>query len=303
MSRFFKSAAFPILIVVVLAFFLSKLVVPSSQKGPVHSYKTLVTEDIPDHRVKSADLKVKDNSVAVTLNSTNKEEKYEVGFVDQQRPQARRRTEEVGEPVQRRIEQDDRSGRPCSPTCCRLVLILGFWFFLINQVQGGGSRVMSFGKSRAKRTVRGFSEDHLPRRRRGRRGRRGAARDQGVPREPEEVPGARRANTHRRAAVRPARDRQDAARARRRGRGGRAVLLDLGLRLRRDVRRRRRLARARPVRAGQAEQPLHHLHGRDRRRRAPPRRRPRRRPRRARADAQPAARSRWTASRPRTTSS
>ena len=31
------------------------------------------------------------------------------------------------------------------------VLFLGFWFFLMNQMQGGGSRVMSFGKSRAKR--------------------------------------------------------------------------------------------------------------------------------------------------------
>src|SRR5213075_3437204 len=27
----------------------------------------------------------------------------------------------------------------------------GFWIFLMNQVQGGGSKVMSFGKSRAKR--------------------------------------------------------------------------------------------------------------------------------------------------------
>src|SRR4029079_6147100 len=31
------------------------------------------------------------------------------------------------------------------------VLLLGFWIFLMNQVQGGGSKVMSFGKSRAKR--------------------------------------------------------------------------------------------------------------------------------------------------------
>ena len=46
---------------------------------------------------------------------------------------------------------------------------------------------------------------------------------------------------------------------------------------------------ARPLRAGQAVEPLHHLHGRDRRRRPPPRRGPRRRPRRARADPQPAA--------------
>ena len=31
------------------------------------------------------------------------------------------------------------------------MLFLGFWIFLMNQVQGGGSKVMSFGKSRAKR--------------------------------------------------------------------------------------------------------------------------------------------------------
>ena len=31
------------------------------------------------------------------------------------------------------------------------MLLIGFWIFLMNQVQGGGSKVMSFGKSRAKR--------------------------------------------------------------------------------------------------------------------------------------------------------
>jgi cell division protease FtsH len=31
------------------------------------------------------------------------------------------------------------------------VIFIGFWIFLMNQVQGGGSKVMSFGKSRAKR--------------------------------------------------------------------------------------------------------------------------------------------------------
>ena len=133
-------------------------------------------------------------------------------------------------------------------------------------------------------------QDHLPRRRRRRRGRPGAARDQGVPREPEEVPVARRADPQGRAALRASRHRQDPARARRRRRGGRAVLLDLRLRLRRDVRRRRRQPRPRPLRAGQAELPLHHLHGRDRRRRPPSRRRHGRRSRRARADPEPAPR-------------
>jgi cell division protease FtsH len=33
-----------------------------------------------------------------------------------------------------------------------ILLIVVFWFFLMNQMQGGGNKVMSFGKSRAKRT-------------------------------------------------------------------------------------------------------------------------------------------------------
>ena len=32
-----------------------------------------------------------------------------------------------------------------------ILLLVGFWIFLMNQMQGGGSKVMSFGKSRAKR--------------------------------------------------------------------------------------------------------------------------------------------------------
>ena len=159
----------------------------------------------------------------------------------------------------------------------------------MNQMQGGGSRVMNFGKSKAKRmsvdapkiTFRDVAGvDEAVQELRG---------DQGIPREPEEVPGARRPDPQGRPALRPSRHRQDAARPRRRRRGRRPVLLDLRLGLRRDVRRRRRQPRPRPLRAGQAELALHHLHGRDRRRRPPPRRRHGRRSRRARADAEPAA--------------
>jgi cell division protease FtsH len=147
MSRFFKSAAFPILIVVVIAFFAAKLIVSPQAKGPEHSYKTLVTEDIPGHRVKSAELKVKGNAVSVEL--TNKE-KYEVGLFESQAPQLESELRKSG--VKFNIESDKTSIWPTLLTyLLPLVLILGFWFFLINQVQGGGSRVMSFGKSRAKR--------------------------------------------------------------------------------------------------------------------------------------------------------
>ena len=127
---------------------------------------------------------------------------------------------------------------------------------------------------------------------RGRRGR-GQGRapgDHRLPARAAEVPEARRPHPQGRAADGPPGNRQDAARARGRRRSQRAVLLDQRLGLRGDVRRRRRLPRPRPVRAGQEERALHRLHRRDRRRRPSSRRRPRRRSRRARADAESAAR-------------
>ena len=147
MSRFFKSAAFPILIVVVIAFFAAKLIGGSPSKGHEHTYQTLVTNNIPHHEVASAELKVKDNSVSVTL--TNKE-KFEVGYTDQTSPQLIAALEKAG--AKFNVEANKTSIWPSLLSFgLPLILILGFWFFLINQMQGGGSRVMSFGKSRAKR--------------------------------------------------------------------------------------------------------------------------------------------------------
>jgi cell division protease FtsH len=149
MSRFFKSAAFPILIVVVIAFFAAKLIGGSQTKGPEHTYQTLVSQDIPNHQVASADIKTKDNSVSVTLKGNSKE-KYEVGVFDQQVPRLEEELKKSG--AKFNVEANKTSIWPSLLSFgLPLILILGFWFFLINQMQGGGSRVMSFGKSRAKR--------------------------------------------------------------------------------------------------------------------------------------------------------
>ncbi|HEX3691909.1 MAG TPA: AAA family ATPase, partial [Solirubrobacteraceae bacterium] len=149
MSRFFKSAAFPILIVVVIAFFAARLLGGSGNKGPEHTYQTLVAENIPRHEVKSAELKVKDNSVEVELNNSAKE-KFEVGIFNQQVPRLEEELKKAG--TRFNVEANKSSIWPSLISILLpLILILAFWFFLINQVQGGGSRVMSFGKSRAKR--------------------------------------------------------------------------------------------------------------------------------------------------------
>ena len=171
-----------------------------------------------------------------------------------------------------------------------ILLMIGFWIFIMRQMQSGGNKALSFGKSRAKLSSQLPEEGHVQGRVGRRRGEGRAPGNHRVPEGTAEVPEARRPHPEGRAPHGLPGNRQDAARARRRGRGQRSVLLDQRLGLRRDVRRRRRLARPRPVRAGQEERPLHRLHRRDRRRRPAPRRRPRRRPRRARADAQPAPR-------------
>ena len=115
----------------------------------------------------------------------------------------------------------------------------------------------------------GRAEDDVRRRRRCRRGDRGAAGGQGLSAAPGEVPGDGGEDPPRRAAVRPSRNRQDPARPRGRRRGGGAVLLDLGVGLRRDVRRGRCGPGARSVRASEGQRPGDRVHRRDRRRRSP----------------------------------
>src|SRR3977135_1815587 len=147
MSRFFKSAAFPILIVVVLAFLAVKLVNPGSQNHRKHSYQTLVGSELPNHEVSSVVFKNKGKALEVKLKN---KESYEAGFIDQAAPELIRELRSSG--VSYNVESEKSSALLSLLTyIIPFVLFFGFWIFLMNQVQGGGSKVMSFGKSRAKR--------------------------------------------------------------------------------------------------------------------------------------------------------
>src|SRR5437588_645229 len=85
MSRFFKSAAFPILIVVVLAFFAQKLIGNSSH-SPHYSFGNLITQ-LQTGQVKSLTLKEKDNTADVQLLPQYGNQKYSVGYPDSYAPQ------------------------------------------------------------------------------------------------------------------------------------------------------------------------------------------------------------------------
>src|ERR1700676_2148184 len=147
MSRFFKSAAFPILIVVVLAFLAVKLVNPGSSNHRKHSYQTLVSSELPKHEVSAVEFKNKGKALEVKY--TNKE-KYETGFIHQAAPELIKELRSAG--VKYNVESEKSSALLGLLTyIIPFVLFFGFWIFIMNQVQGGGSKVMSFGKSRAKR--------------------------------------------------------------------------------------------------------------------------------------------------------
>jgi cell division protease FtsH len=151
MSRSFKSAAFPILIVLVLAFLAVKLVSPNSSNARKHSYETLVAKEIPGHEVESVEFKNKGKVLTVQLNGKGNKEKYEIGYVEQEAPELFKQLKEAG--VAAYNVESEKSSVLLSLLTYILpfVIFLGFWIFLMNQVQGGGSKVMSFGKSRAKR--------------------------------------------------------------------------------------------------------------------------------------------------------
>jgi ATP-dependent Zn protease len=142
-------------------------------------------------------------------------------------------------------------------------LMIGFWIFFMRQMQSGGNKALSFGKSKAKlsssaqkkvtfKDVAGVDE----------------AKDElqeiiEFLREPQKFqklggripkgvllmgpPGTGKTLLARAVA----------------GEANVPVLLHQRVRFCRDVRRCRRLARPRPVRAGQEERPLHRLHRRN----------------------------------------
>jgi cell division protease FtsH len=151
MSRFFKSAAFPILIVVLLAFFAQKLISDGNQKAPP-TYSQFIDQLNTKGAIKSVDLRNKDNVVAVTQSDGKK---YETGFTDQGAEQLSTQLQAAKD--KGNIQKYDIEPRKSSALLGLLTYLLpfaifiAFWIFLMNQVQGGGSKVMSFGKSRAKR--------------------------------------------------------------------------------------------------------------------------------------------------------
>jgi len=146
MSRFLKNATFPILIVVVLAFFAQRFLGQDEGK-PKPNFGQFLTQ-VDNGQVKSVTINTRDNTLNVT--QIDGKTKYETGYPDNFE-------DELVKDLRKNDVQLSVKGKGGSNWLSLLtyilpfILLLAFWIFLMNSVQGGGSRVMSFGKSRAKR--------------------------------------------------------------------------------------------------------------------------------------------------------
>jgi cell division protease FtsH len=147
LRRFFRSAAFPILIVVVLAFFAQRLISPgSSHETP--DYNQFVSL-IGQGQIEQVTWNTKDNTLNVKQTDGTS---YDEAYPDSDASQA-----QLLNTLQQYKVKTEIKGKGGSSLLSLLTYILpfllffAFWIFLMNQMQGGGSRVMSFGKSRAKR--------------------------------------------------------------------------------------------------------------------------------------------------------
>jgi cell division protease FtsH len=149
LRRFFKSAAFPILLVVILAF-IAQRVITNDPGTEAPSYTEIVnpkTGLIAEDKVEEATINNKD--LTLDIKKTNGES-FSTGYP--QYTEANLEKLLVENNVDTKVHGTGSSSILSLLTyILPFVLFFGFWIFLMNQMQGGGSRVMNFGKSKAKR--------------------------------------------------------------------------------------------------------------------------------------------------------
>ncbi|MHB1362125.1 MAG: ATP-dependent zinc metalloprotease FtsH [Thermoleophilia bacterium] len=144
MAKFLRSAAFPILIIVLLAFFIMQLINNRDSGSKDMNFQEFV-QTVKGGGVKQVTINNSDHTMDVVLTDDTKST---VGYTDDY-------------PLTQLLLDNQvvfsAKGTGSSIWSSLLIsalpilIIVIFWLFLMNQMQGGGNKVMSFGKSRAKR--------------------------------------------------------------------------------------------------------------------------------------------------------
>jgi cell division protease FtsH len=146
-NRFFRSALFPLFVIVLLVYLASQTLIPHGKNTQKVTYSEF-RKDITAGQIGSAEFNPSKRQISGKLTDGKK---YSVHYpADQSVPGIETALDTHN------VEYDSKGTGNWSwigflTSLLPFVLLFGFWIFLMNQVQGGGSKVMSFGKSRAKR--------------------------------------------------------------------------------------------------------------------------------------------------------
>jgi cell division protease FtsH len=150
LSRFFRSALFPLIVIVLLVWLASQTLLPGkSEEAEKITYSDLIqlVETSPDS-IDSILFTPKGRQIDAELTSGKK---FKVNYPsDESQANFQQTLQENDVPFDSK-GTGDNAWWSILTYLLPFVLFFGFWIFLMNQVQGGGSKVMSFGKSRAKR--------------------------------------------------------------------------------------------------------------------------------------------------------
>jgi cell division protease FtsH len=146
-NRFFRSAFFPLIVIVLLVWLASQTLIPKDKNRQALTTSEAIAK-VKGHEVASAVFNPSKRSINLKLNDDKKATVHYAS--DQAQLQFQDLLQKEG------IKWDSKGTGGFSWTALigsflPFLLLIGFWIFLMNQVQGGGSKVMSFGKSRAKR--------------------------------------------------------------------------------------------------------------------------------------------------------
>ncbi|MCW2927116.1 MAG: ATP-dependent metallopeptidase FtsH/Yme1/Tma family protein, partial [Thermoleophilia bacterium] len=150
-SKTLRSAAIPLLAIALLAFLFMNNA--DDKKSKDASFPALERQ-LKDDQVKEVVVDPGSNKITVTPKKADDFKEYSIGFA----------TEKQVDDLEARLndsgDEDLLTVKPVEGPgvvgyLLQIILPIGllivFWLFIMNQMQGGGSRVMQFGKSKAKR--------------------------------------------------------------------------------------------------------------------------------------------------------
>ncbi len=156
MNRFFRSALFPLIIIAAIVWLALQTLGSHGTKATKQTYSQLLTTAISaPATIQSVTFVPTKQEIDATLASGTKVVVHYASDQDEHTfQQALQKAVSSGSAPDLKYDSKGIGSSPWWSILTSLlpfVLLFGFWIFLMNQVQGGGSKVMSFGKSRAKR--------------------------------------------------------------------------------------------------------------------------------------------------------